>query len=609
MLFSTFAEYLQKLETQPSRLDMTETLADLFKELAADEVKKACYLLQGTLVPAYEPLEFQLSTKMVIRALAHFLPSEKNETEGLFESTDDKSSVSEVEKMYKKNGDLGETVYIIRHTSEVYTPPVSKNKKENSKLSLKDVYARLTEIAFEGGAGSQLRKLEKLEDLLGSVDAIGSKFIVRIILGKLRLGFSTMTMIDGLSWAVTGGKAHRSLLEDAYQKQADIGSLAEYYLKHIKDGESIEVVEKKLQTEYTVVVGIPVVPALCQRLNTSAEIIEKMKKVYAEPKYDGLRVQIHFKRGKDKAEIKVFTRNLEVVTEMFPEVEELGTYITCDSVIFDGEAIGYDPQTDSLLPFQQTMNRKRKHDIAEVAKTIPLRFYVYDILSMDGTDLIAEPLTKRKEILEAVVKKNKTFVVAPYIITEDADELRSFHEKQLAEGLEGAVIKQVSAQYQSGRKGWSWVKIKESEGTSGKLSDTVDALIMGYYSGRGARAQFGLGAILVGVFDANRDDPMFLTITKVGTGMTEEQLREIKELLLPHETQEMPTMYSVHKNLIPDAWVKPAVVVEIAADEVTKSPVHTAGFALRFPRLVKIRSDKKAEDATTLEELSTIQIA
>lgn len=208
MLFTTFSQHLQKLETQPSRLDMTQSLADLFIELDPKEVKKACYLLQGTLVPPYESQEFQLSTKMVIRALTKFLPAEK-ESAGLFEDAGNSKSIAAVEKLYKNEGDLGEVAFALGQSVN----------RSIGKQTILEVYETLTEIAFESGAGSQLRKLEKLQELLVQLDAASIKFIVRIILGKLRLGFSTMTMIDGLSWAITGGKEHRKLLEDAYQKK------------------------------------------------------------------------------------------------------------------------------------------------------------------------------------------------------------------------------------------------------------------------------------------------------------------------------------------------------------------------------------------------------
>lgn len=619
MIFSQFADYLNQLESQPSRLAMTEILSKLFKELEKQEVKRTCYLLQGTLVPAYESLEFQLSTKMIIRAIAQSLPVKVTEPETLF-GTDEQSRVVEVEKAYKKLGDLGETAYQIKKESNL-----------NSKLTILDVYSLLAEIATENGQGSQQRKLDKLQLLLDQVDGLSAKYIVRIILGKLRLGFSTMTMIDGLSWAVTGGKSHRKLLEDAYQKQADIGSLAEFYLKKIKLGDSLNQVENHLNQEYRVVVGVPVVPALCQRLNSAAEIIEKMKEVYVEPKYDGLRVQVHFSRklgdmetgkmgnwetGKienletgDVGRVKIFTRNLEEVTHMFPEVDLIGKFLNCDSAIFDGEAIGYDPKTNKLLPFQATITRKRKHGIETVSQDVPLKFFMYDLLSLDGKELIHQPLSKRKKLLDDCLQNNQQFVKAPYIITDNADELRDYHLLQLKNGLEGAVVKQIEAEYQSGRKGWSWVKIKESEGTSGKLTDTVDAVIMGYFLGRGSRAKFGLGAILVGINKKDTGEPEFVTLTKVGTGMTEAQLSELKALLEEFEVAQKPDNYLVHKNLQPDIWVKPSLVIEIAADEITKSPTHTAGWALRFPRLIKIRTDKNPENATTLDELDSIKIA
>jgi DNA ligase-1 len=195
------------------------------------------------------------------------------------------------------------------------------------------------------------------------------------------------------------------------------------------------------------------------------------------------------------------------------------------------------------------------------------------------------------------------FFETPYIITNDPDELRTYHEHQLAEGLEGAVIKQLDSEYQSGRKGWNWVKIKEEEGTRGKLRDTLDCVVMGLYAGRGKRTEFGLGAFLVGVLDAEQ---RIKTIAKIGTGLSDEQFRELKKKTEPLMVESPPALYEVSKALVPDIWLQPSVVVEVAADEITRSPQHTAGVALRFPRLVRFREDKAWADVTTLAEVTQL---
>ena len=359
---------------------------------------------------------------------------------------------------------------------------------------------------------------------------------------------------------------------------------------------------KKLDEKYQVRVGIPVVPALCQRLNTAKEIIDKMETVIAEPKYDGLRVQIHYSRKgfDDGSHVRAFTRNLEEVTYMFPELLDLSDALKTDECILDSEAIGYNPETGELLSFQSTITRKRKHDVGEASKKVPIRFYVFDVLYSGNESFLEKPLRKRKDLLKGLFKNNRIIIFADYIVTTDDIELHNFHEKKLEEGLEGAVIKQIDSGYQSGRKGWSWVKIKEAEGTYGKLKDTLDLIVMGYYFGRGKRSKFGVGAFLVGVLDDKQD---VKTIAKIGTGLSDDQFKELKFRGDELSTSEKPKEYEVDKNLFPDVWMKPELVVETAADEITKSPNHSAGVALRFPRLIDFRDDKNWTDATTIKEL------
>jgi DNA ligase-1 len=598
MLFANFADYLQRLEAIDSRLEMTAVLSELLRALGPAEIVDACYLLQGQLQPPYRSLDFQIAVKTVIKALARLengslTANKKGSIESnqsaLFEEENYGAQERAVEGVYKKLGDLG---LVAEEVARAAAP------RANQNLNIQTVYETLSAIARESGVQSQQRKLQGLVDLLENLDPISAKFVVRIILGRLRLGFSDMTMIDALSWAMTGSKSERTILENAYQKKADIGKLAEFYLQQPDANARTQALEN-----YQVEVGVPVIPALCQRLNSAAEMIEKMHDVIAEPKYDGLRVQIHVqKNATNPSEIlHTYTRNLEETTHMFPELREAIALLHCQSCILDAEAIGFDPKTGELLPFQLTIQRKRKHDISEKAKDVPVRFYVFDVLSLDGRDLIATPLEERKALLAKLFPENTILYFSQGIRTSDPEVLREFHEKQLADGLEGAVVKQATSVYQSGRKGWSWVKIKEAEGQSGKLSDTLDVAVMGYYMGRGKRNEFGIGAFLVGVFDAKTDQ--ICTIAKIGTGLTDEVLRETKQRLDALRVNEMPKNYQVNKMLLPDVWCRPEFVVEVAADELTHSPIHTAGFALRFPRLVKFRDDKTWQQITTLQEL------
>jgi len=205
-----------------------------------------------------------------------------------------------------------------------------------------------------------------------------------------------------------------------------------------------------------------------------------------------------------------------------------------------------------------------------------------------------------------LIRKNSLLVVDDYLVTDDPKVIRTRHKELLKEGLEGVIVKKLDGKYVPGRTGWRWVKMKEVEEAQGKLADTVDAVVMGYTRGRGKRASFGVGQFLAGIVDNENNLPagrQVKTITKVGTGLTDEQFKELNKRLIKLQTKSKPEEYDVHKDLEPDFWVKPSLVVELAADEITKSPKHTAELALRFPRLIKFRDDKSPKEATTKKEL------
>lgn len=569
MTFHAFCQYLSQIEATTSRNQITILLANLFNAVDREEIEAACWLLLGRIVPPYEGLEFQFAEKMMIRSIARVVAKEP-ET---------------IAALYRKEGDLAS---------------VAQKEKEKvdgaSKQTIREIYNELQALARETGEGSQERKLQRVVMLLAHLDPISVKYVVRIILTRLRLGFSDMTILDSLSWAKYEDKSRRKALEEAYQMKADIGKLAVLFLT--KGEAALRTIDIEL--------GIPIQPALCQRLKTATEMIEKMGKVYAEPKYDGTRVQIHI-HGKEKSKgwtVRTFTRSLEESSEMFPELTKAVVQLGHHDLILDCEAVGFDPQTGKLLPFQETIQRKRKHDVGLFLEKIPLKFFVFDVLYLDGKSLIQTPLYERKAFLRTLLgnQTDSIFLESPFIITSDADELRQFHTSQLQAGLEGAVVKKHDSTYQPGRRGWSWVKFKEEEDSAAKLSDTIDAVVMGYWYGKGKRNQFGVGAFLIGVLDGEN----IVTLSKVGTGLSDDQWRELKlrcERLL---SEDRPDSYVVHTSLTPDVWVDPDIVVEVAGDELTKSPTHSAGVALRFPRLVRFRDDKTSKQITTKKELSEI---
>lgn len=609
MEFIKFSEYLSRLETISKRLEITGVLAELYTELAAEavsdrtqsvdhtviesggneEVQQASYLLLGSLRPPYESLEFQMSSKMVMRSLAGWRSTRRPQDAAptdLFGTQDTSTDEAWVAEQFRTKGDLG-----------LVAEEIGQVSLTAGHLRIADVYARLETIAQLSGSGSQEQKAAQLTELLTQLDPLGAKYVCRIIIGKMRLGFSTMTVLDALSWSRHTDKRDHGALEDAYQKRADIGYLAKVYLAATTEKERTTAL-----AQYTVVAGTPVVPQLCQRIGSPREVIEKMGSVYAEPKYDGLRAQIHIFTVEGKKIVKVFTRSLEDVTHMFPEAVRATTELQIQSAVFDSEAIGFSPQTGKLLPFQETITRKRKHGIEEKTDTVPIRFYIFDLLYLNGESYIDKPLRERKVRLKDVIIQNEYLHLTWHLETSSPEELQKYHENELGDGLEGIVIKQPTSAYVGGRKGWHWVKLKELAGTRGKLVDTLDCIVLGYYPGQGKRTQFGIGAFLVGV----RSGEDIVTVAKIGTGLTDDQFREIKQLCDPHKVAIKPKQYQIPKTLEPAAYIAPQVVVEIAADEVTRSPLHTAGLALRFPRMVRIRHDKSVDDASTIDEVKTL---
>lgn len=557
MKFSELASYLDKLEKISGRLEMTRILSELMDASSVEEIDKTVYLSLGILAPNYDGVLLNLAEKMMVRVLVK-----------VYGVSEDR-----VKSEYKKEGDLGNVAQVLAQGSK------------DKGLSVSEVYDKLLEVAKDMGEGSQKRKIEKTGQLLQSLDPLSARFVARIPVGRLRLGFSEKTIIDALS-KVSGINSKE--IESAYNIRPDIG-----YVARLVKEKNIRSAKPKI--------GIPVVPMLAQRLNSPSEMVAKMGEVSVEPKFDGLRIFIHF-RKKDNF-LKIFTRNMNAIDiETLPELKEVGKFIKADEVILDTEAIGIDPKREMFLDFQKTIQRRRKHEIEKNATEIPLQFQVFDIIYLDGQSLIGEPYIKRREILEEKIISGRLLRVDENVVTKDPEVIREAHKKYLKMGLEGIIVKRANGLYVSGRTGWNWVKMKEEEGKSGKLADTIDCVIMGYTSGKGKRVGFGIGQFLAGTKDGDR----YKTVTKVGTGLTDEQFRELEKRLKKISVREMPKVYEVNKALVPDFWVMPKEVVELAADEITVSPNHTSGMALRFPRLIKFRDDKSPDQTTTIKELKEL---
>jgi DNA ligase-1 len=570
--FKQVAEIFEQIGHHKSRIEITKLLARLFEQANAQEARILSYLFLGMVRPPYEGTQFNLAQKSVSKVIATLL--------GL--------SLEEVVQNAHKAGDLG---LLVLEGSWI----------SHKKLSVEQVYEQLLDIESKSGVGSQEKRSQIFLDLLRAVDPLSACYLIRIVIGKLRLGFSDMTIIDGLSWMIMGDKSLRDRIEHTYNICADIGIIA-WTLK--------EKGEKGLDS-VSLQIGIPIRLAAAERLPTAQAIFDKIGVCVVQPKLDGFRLQVHIDNRHSKPNYSFFSRNLQNMSNMFPELLEAFTSLPVETLIVEGEAIAYDPETDCFVPFQETAKRKRKHGIADIATELPLRLFLFDLLYLNGESFLDKSEKKRRELLLSLYPVAKSSVIStiPEQPVETAQELERYFLRTVEVGLEGVMVKKPSSHYQAGKRNFNWIKLKRQE--EGHLEDTLDTVILGYYFGQGKRVSFGIGAFLVGVYDEKHD--RFETIAKVGTGLKDADWQELKRQSDHHKVTEKPSNVVCAPELEPDVWVAPEIVCLIRADEITLSPLHAAGktaakpgFALRFPRFMGYRPDKRPEQATTVDEVRTL---
>ncbi len=573
MKFSELADVFEKVEATTKRLEMTSLLVDLIKDTPEDEVSKVVYLLQGKLYPDYKGVELGLAEKLLIRAAA--------EVAGRSEKS--------IEDDYKKTGDLGLSVQKLLLKK-------SQATLVRRPLTVKAVYETFDKIAHASGSGYVETKIRLLTSLLNEATALEGKFIARMAIGKLRLGVADMTVLDALAIAYGGDKSDREPVERAYNHSSDLGYVAEVVAR---DG--LEGVKK-----FKLTVGRPIRPMLCERLPAAQDILEKLGgEGAAEYKYDGLRVQAHL----GPKEVHLFSRRLENITDQFPDVaKRLRKSVRAKEAIVEGECVAVDPNTGDMLPFQVISQRRgRKYEIERMSEEIPVTIFLFDALYLNGRDLTLTPYLERRKELVNIVEPADHVVVAEQFVTRDPKKLERLMDEAVAAGCEGLVVKNTSEQsiYQAGGRGWLWIKYKRSY--KAEVQDTFDLVPVGAFAGRGKRAG-SYGALLMAVYNEKGD--VFETLCKLGSGFTDEDLAKLPKILEKHLIKHKHSRVS--SMMEPDTWFTPSMVLEVAADEITLSPLHTcgrdlvrsgSGLALRFPRFTgKWRDDKSPEDATTSQE-------
>jgi len=571
--FALLVETFQRMGQTSSRIALTDYLVNLFKNTPPDVIDKVTYLIQGKLYPDYEGIEIGLAEKMVLRAIA---------------SSSGKDT-SYLEKVYQKTGDLGDAARDVMRSK-------SQSTLFSEPMTVERVYSTFDRIARSTGLGSQVMKLRMISSLLNDATAEESKYIVKFIMGQLRLGIADYTVLDALAIAFTGDKENRKVLENAYNISGDLGTTARLLAtKGLKAITSVKITLYK-----------PLRPMLAERVSTAEEALERMGgKAGVEYKLDGERVQVH--RGKDR--IELFSRRLEKITDHYPDIVAAMKSIKSELIV-EGEVVAINRQTKEYLPFQELMHRRRKYGVEEAMEQYPVVLNFFDVLYSDGVSRISMPYVERRQLLGKIlgrVKEKERIRLIEQKVVKRPEEIDDFMAEAIQSGCEGVMIKHLSSTYKAGAREYAWVKLKREYRTD--LADTLDLVIVGALHGRGRRTG-KYGALLLAAYDPRNDT--FQSTTKVGTGFTDEHLAKFYDDLEKHViAQRHPR---VDTGMEMDVWFEPEVVIEVIASEITVSPSHKAGrdsvkeghgLALRFPKFTgKIRDDKRPEDATTAQELT-----
>lgn len=569
MRYGEIVEIYEDIEATTSRLQITSHLEGLFRRTPPGIIDRVVYLTQGVLYPDFVGIELGLAEKLAVRALV--------QASGLGEEA--------VRRVWLEKGDIGlvgEEVLSRRRQRPLTQEP----------LTVEKVYRNLEGIARASGSGSQEAKIRLLTDLLNDATPTEAKYILRTVVGKMRLGVADMTILDALAQAFAT-RADRPRVEAAYNVCSDLGRVARTLAEKGLDGLD----EIKLQ------VGIPVRAMLCERLPTLEEIFEKLPRCALEYKYDGLRVQAHI----SPTEIKLFSRRLENITEQFPDLRKaLRAQFVHREGIVEGEAVPVDP-TGAFLPFQTVSQRRgRKYDIERMAEEVPVVLQLFDCLLLDGEDLMGRPYTERRRRLEGSIRRDEGVQVAVNRVAESPREADDFLTLALEAGCEGIVAKNLDSGYEPGARGWNWIKYKRDYRS--EMSDTADLVLVGAFAGRGRRAGT-YGALLMAAYDPETN--RYPTVTKLGTGFDDETLFKLPERFRPYLLRAKHPQ--VDSRMEADFWFEPRVVMEVRGAEITLSPMHTcawdavkkgAGLAIRFPRFTgRWREDKSPQEATTAQEM------
>lgn len=600
MDYIELAEIYEKLESTSKRLEKTDIVHKFLKKAQAKDLAELIHLLQGSVFPSSDERVIGMSSKLLVKAIA--------------KATGESADM--VEKLWSRTGDLG-----------LVAEELIKNKKQRTlfsqNLTVNKVAANIRNLAEMSGEGTVNKKVGLVAELLTSAKPLEAKYICRTVTEGLRAGVGPCILRDAIVWAflpkVVGinaeEKGHKNLhattpselkeVEKYDTISADTEKQAREIYNHLAEtvqraydftndfGEVAERLKEKgfnVLKKTTLNPGKPIKVMLYEKAENIDDAFERVGKPAAiEPKLDGFRIQIH--RNKDS--LILYTRRLENVTKQFPDIEkEAREKIKSRDYIVDGEIVGIDLKTHRIRPFQDISQRiKRKYDIPKLVKDLPVKAMLFDIMELNGDNLLNEPLETRRKKLKAIVQESKNKIeVVKQLVTANKKAAEKFYKKSLNEGNEGVMIKNLQGIYKPGLRVGFGVKVKP-------VMETLDLVIVGAEWGEGKRAKW-LSSFTLACRD---EEDNLLTIGKVGTGIKE---KEEEGLTFKQLTEELKESITSEKGKT--VTVKPRLVVEINYQEIQKSPTYASGYALRFPRVIRLRPERGFHDISTLKEVNKL---
>ncbi|MBS3054797.1 MAG: ATP-dependent DNA ligase [Candidatus Aenigmarchaeota archaeon] len=542
MDYSELADCYEKLESTTKKLQKRDILNEFYFRTPKNELYDIVLLSLGQVFPSGQE-NLGIASELMKKIIINVTGAAEKEFDAAFRETGDPGLAAERLMKSRKQNTLG-----------------------RRKLTTRKVVENTKKLPEMQGKGSREKKIALISELLSAASPKEARYIVRTVLGEMRVGVAAGTVRDAIAKAFS--REPRDI-EHLFDVTGDFGRVA-----------TMAAEGKTAKME----VFVPVRMMLAERAPDLKAALEKFGMAAAvETKYDGFRIQAH----KKNSDIKIFSRNLEEVSRQFPDiVAHARECMRAKQCIAEGEVVAID-RKGNPLPFQMLSRRiQRKHSIDEMVRQIPVQVRMFDIIYLEGENLMKSPLKERWSRLKETVKPAGGFGLAEHLETADYKEANAFYQKALDAGQEGVMVKNLDAPYQPGKRVGYWLKVKE-------IMETLDCIITKAVAGEGKRSAW-FGSFLLSVWDEKKEK--LVEIGKMASGTTEEELEKLTQMLKKAVIREQDRI----------AEVMPEIVVEVAYEEIQKSPTYDSGMALRFPRLKRIRYDKGPADADNIKRVKKL---